>query len=242
MRGLTCVSFQYGLSNQAGLNAFDILHMVNNTLRTGLLVATRNITIEILNSTFPRTPTLGAGTQANSSAAIFQKFLLMLQQPLDSKNAIRQRNGGNRRTLEDQSGIVQIAIENALTDLYPNSNAKRLLQSQIDGMYRRKALLAETEIDSSREMVVVPMGRRGSRRLVYYSDAFPVTINDIFDNPICPKNTTPPSLCAVVSTTVCVLLEHGENATTVDNLLLQGFQNAVNKGLLQNAIPPENQV
>ncbi len=242
MRGLTCVSFQYGLSNQAGLNAFDILHMVNNTLRTGLLVATRNITIEILNSTFPRTPKLGAGAQANSSAAIFQKFLLMLQQPSDSRNAIRQPNGGNRRTLEDRSGIVQIAIEHALTDLYPNSNAKRLLQSQIDGMYRRNALLVETKIDLSREMVVVPMGRRGSRRLVYYSDAFPVTINDIFDNPICPKNTTPPTLCAVVSTTVCVLLENGENATTVDNLLLQGFQNAVNKGLLQDAIPPENQV
>jgi hypothetical protein len=48
-----CVQFFYSLKNTAGLSADDIMDEVNNTLKTGLELATRNITIGILNSTFP---------------------------------------------------------------------------------------------------------------------------------------------------------------------------------------------
>jgi hypothetical protein len=48
-----CVQFFYSLKNTAGLSANDIMDEVNNTLKTGLELATRNITIGILNATFP---------------------------------------------------------------------------------------------------------------------------------------------------------------------------------------------
>jgi hypothetical protein len=49
-----CVDFFYSVRNTAGLSAQDILDESNNTLKTGLEIATRNVTIEILNATFPR--------------------------------------------------------------------------------------------------------------------------------------------------------------------------------------------
>jgi hypothetical protein len=48
-----CIAFGYILENQAGLTADDIWTGNGNDVMTGLLVATRNTTIEILNETFP---------------------------------------------------------------------------------------------------------------------------------------------------------------------------------------------
>ncbi len=133
---------------------------------------------------------------------------------------------------------MQVALENAIADLYPTVNATHLLQTQIEGMYQRRAMLEDVSGDAYRHRQASSRLLVGSRRLVYYSDANnPITINYIFDNPVCPKNTTPPTLCAVVSTTVCVILEAGDNATFVDEKLLEGFQTAVDGGILQARIP-----
>ena len=54
LEALTCINFQYGIVNNVGVTAQDIFNEVNNTLKTGLIIATRNVTIEILNETYPR--------------------------------------------------------------------------------------------------------------------------------------------------------------------------------------------
>ena len=48
-----CITFQYGIVNNAGFTASDIFNMVNNTLKTGLIIAAADVTIEILNTSFP---------------------------------------------------------------------------------------------------------------------------------------------------------------------------------------------
>jgi hypothetical protein len=51
---LVCFSFQYATVNNAGLDAQDLWYERNNTLKTGLESAARNITIRALNATYPR--------------------------------------------------------------------------------------------------------------------------------------------------------------------------------------------
>jgi hypothetical protein len=53
---LLCCSFSYTLENTAGFSAEAILFETNNMIKQGLLAATRNITISILNATTPGTP------------------------------------------------------------------------------------------------------------------------------------------------------------------------------------------
>jgi hypothetical protein len=48
-----CITFQYGIVNHAGFSASDIENMVNNTLKTGLIIAATDVTIGILNTSFP---------------------------------------------------------------------------------------------------------------------------------------------------------------------------------------------
>jgi len=50
---LLCLSFTYSLETLAAISADDIVFEVNNTIKQGLLTATRNITISILNETTP---------------------------------------------------------------------------------------------------------------------------------------------------------------------------------------------
>jgi hypothetical protein len=51
---LVCFSFQYAIANNVGLDAQDLWYERNNTLKTGLESAARNITIQALNATYPR--------------------------------------------------------------------------------------------------------------------------------------------------------------------------------------------
>lgn len=48
------MDFQFGIVNNAGVDADDILNMVGNTLVVGLVIAIENVTITTLNTTFPR--------------------------------------------------------------------------------------------------------------------------------------------------------------------------------------------
>jgi hypothetical protein len=48
-----CITFQFGIVNTNGFDAAAIFNMVNNTLKTGLIIATENVTIDVLNASFP---------------------------------------------------------------------------------------------------------------------------------------------------------------------------------------------
>lgn len=48
--GECCFDFQYGIINNEGFDANDILTMDGNSLLTGLLIATENVTVSVLDS------------------------------------------------------------------------------------------------------------------------------------------------------------------------------------------------
>ena len=50
-----CINFQYGIENDDGLTADDILNGFNNTFMNDLIIATRDTAIQILNETLPQT-------------------------------------------------------------------------------------------------------------------------------------------------------------------------------------------
>ena len=78
---LLCIQFFFSIQNRAGLTASDIELGINNTLRDGLEAAARNVTITILNETFPRTATSSSSASSGSwqrrtamSSNIFGRF------------------------------------------------------------------------------------------------------------------------------------------------------------------------
>jgi hypothetical protein len=48
--------------------------------------------------------------------------------------------------------------------------------------------------------------------------------------------------CAVVDSTVCVLLEEGDDEEEVRTALLDGIEESILNGSFQDAIPPEHQL
>jgi hypothetical protein len=84
---------------------------------------------------------------------------------------------------------------------------------------------------------------RGARRLVYYSDDYPVEIKMIVDNNICPinnVNSTNTLRCAIVSSTVCVVLETGDNPLKIRDTLVRGLAAVIESGEFEETIPPES--
>ena len=171
---LICVTFQYGVSNNNGFSAEDLFNENGNTFKTGLLVATETVLINVLNAT---------------------------------STGSRQLRG--------------------VEEDHPSGHIRPVMQE----MSQRRAASMDRISSYSNSM-----GRR--RKLVFYSDEWPVTIDAIIPNPFsCPTNSD----CAVVSSTVCVLLEEGENEVSIREFVLDGIETAIESGAFEAAVPPENQ-
>ena len=82
--------------------------------------------------------------------------------------------------------------------------------------------------------------RSSSRRhLAYYSDDYPVAINSVTDNPLCAGQDQNPDIkCAIISSTVCIVLEEGDNPSEVRALMIAGLREAVQTGEFLRRIPP----
>lgn len=78
-----------------------------------------------------------------------------------------------------------------------------------------------------------------TRRLAYYTDDIAATINSVTDNPLCAGSAQNSQImCAIVSSTVCVVLEEDDNADEVRNLMIAGLRQAVDSGDFLRRIPP----
>jgi hypothetical protein len=62
----------------------------------------------------------------------------------------------------------------------------------------------------------------------------------MFPNPLC--DDLPEFECSVVDSTVCVLLEEGDDEEEVRSSLLAGIEQSILGGSFQAAIPPEHQL
>ncbi|CAB9501886.1 expressed unknown protein [Seminavis robusta] len=81
----------------------------------------------------------------------------------------------------------------------------------------------------------------GRRRLAYYTDDYPVIINTVSDNPLCNGSSQNQAvMCAIVSSTVCVVLEDGDDPEEVRNTLITGLRIAVDSGDFLGRIPAED--
>jgi hypothetical protein len=208
---LTCVNFQYGITNDVGVTADEIFNEVNNTLKVGLLIATRNITIETLNETFPREERLLLRGKAQHS--LWKVF----------------GEDKDLTELHDEFGSVGQSTRHVfnLKDLVVNNELKPKERSQ----GQRRAVYLPSKTDNADDT---------GRRLVFYTDEYPVVIPAIVNNPFCGDQ--PQTECAIVATTVCVLLEEGDDEAEVRRALIDGIEEAITNGDFEDAIPPENQL
>jgi hypothetical protein len=202
--GLTCVSFQYGIGNSDGFTAEDIFNEIDNTLKTGLILATRNVTIETLNTTYPRDGRRLKQDRPRSLTVPSNNFYVANLVQFESIGD----SGGTR------------AFEALLSAKATGSNNFR----------RRTAYLPSLLNDASVD----------NRRLVFYTDDFMPVINVMFPNPWC--DDLPEFECSVVDSTVCVLLEEGDDEEEVRSSLLAGIEQSILGGSFQAAIPPEHQL
>lgn len=209
---LTCVNFQYGIGNSDGLSADDIFNEIGNTLKTGLLIATRNVTIETLNTTLPRDESRRRLSQRNRQQNHYRDHGFV---PGSSGGTLQVTDLG-RFPLVDQD----ISFE---TEVIPLDDLQKITQ-----LRRRMAYLPIWDATDYR------------RRLAFYTDQFQPVINSIIDNPFCEN--LPEFGCAVVDSTVCVLLEEGDDEAMVQTVLLDGIEQAIQDGSFQAAIPPEHQL
>jgi hypothetical protein len=212
---LTCVGFQYGIQNSAGFDADDIFNEVNNTLKTGLIIATANVTIQVLNASYPR-----QDVEDNTSRRNLKSQQGQVHRHLLRATKQMERYNGN--------GIVTNFI----------ATSPEAISAPVQEQHQQRSLAylpqspsATTSEDSWGTI---------SRRLVYYTYEFQPVINNIVDNPFC--DAPEGFLCAVVDTTVCVILEEGDDEDEVRNTLLAGISTAIEDGTFSAAIPPEHQL
>lgn len=80
------------------------------------------------------------------------------------------------------------------------------------------------------------------RRLVYYSDAYPVVITDAIDDPFCPSSVgnIDQVRCAIIVSDVCLVLEEGDDPDFIRVALTDGLEDAVKTGAFFEAVPPEH--
>lgn len=236
---LSCVEFQYGIANNGGFSADDIFNEVNNTMKTGLILATRNVTIATLNATFPRDgsgrllqQTLEQNSQRNhlspESSNRMSAFLAL--RPYETQRRHYWMSESTSRMLQ----VTDLGRSRLYQDNFVFEETLPMKMQYESPHVRRRAAYLPGAFSSNKDF------QSGQRRLVFYSDQFVPAINSIFDNPFCENLEE--FQCAVVDTTVCVVLEEGDDEQQVQTALLDGIQQSILDGSFQDAIPPEHQL
>jgi hypothetical protein len=214
---LLCLNFQYGIKNNKGLSSDDIENEFNNTFKSDLIIATRDITIKVLNETFPRDA---------------------------EERALRRDTADHSRikTYEDIQllGVVNLGRFELYDDEFEHHTGSNIGQDEKIQGQRRAVFLPS--INEKQEGIVKrtndntkSMDRK--RRLAFYVDSYPPVISSIFDNPFCPVSDDELVSCSIVDTRVCVILEDGDDEKEVKDFLLDGIKTSFLDGSFQNAIP-----
>jgi len=104
-----------------------------------------------------------------------------------------------------------------------------------------KVFLRRGKLQQNRQY---PLKRHGlrirERRLSYYTDYIPVAINSVTDNPLCAGAAQNPRImCAIVSSTVCAVLEEGDDPNEERAIIVNGLRQAVDSGDFLRRIPAE---
>lgn len=77
---------------------------------------------------------------------------------------------------------------------------------------------------------------RHHRNLVYYTEEYPVSIENIFDM---DAGCAPGNSCLLVISTITVVLEAGDDPVEVDKAIVSGMQDSFSDGRFSDAIPAD---
>jgi hypothetical protein len=229
---LVCVSFSYQLNNLEGLTADDIFFGRNNTLRAGLEFAGRNITIQLVNNTFPRTEAdLITARQADPVEEVEEEEEEESTSPFGNprlrkhKQRYSNKNSPATRKLAD----FQTAMKLGVSSSFGPDEALVIMESSDGILSSRLPALEET-----RRSLSSP----SSRRLVFYTDEYPSRVTNVVENFIC-ENTADDLICVIIQQLACVIREEGDDVGVIRFTLRNGLRDAINSGEFLAVIPPE---
>lgn len=201
--------------NNRSLSAEDIKNEANNSLKTGLMTATKTIVIKLLNETYPR-----ISRRHGPFSWTWEDMSITT-------------GGGLRRQLPEIEEAAELADAVALG---LDSSSYAMIHEQVADMRTNARRLHRRPSPPDYHV-------RGARRLVYYSDDYPVEIKMIVDSNGClmnKVNATNALRCAIVFSTVCVVLETGDNPLKIRDTLVRGLAAAIESGEFEATIPPNS--
>jgi hypothetical protein len=233
---LLCVGFSYQLNDiGGGLTARDILTENGNTLKTGLELAGRNITIQVMNETFPSGTTtllsqesLDTSLQSSVVGADYNQLRQhhkMKRRPSNSGH--HKEHEGHDRTLEG----FHLAMERGVTSTCDAEQSLVILESL--------ANIWQSRMPSQGDLGRRTLSVNRIRRLVYYTDEYPSIVRNVVDF-LCPPGSPNNVICVIIEQTACVILEEGDDPEVVNLALVTGLRDAIRSGAFEAAIPPEH--
>jgi len=263
-----CVNFFYSIQNNRGLTARDIRDEIDNTLKTGLELATKFVTIQVLNSTYSspggdtatasslslsHRPKVAEGTDTKMTLGYgaTQSVIKKLVSHQSSRYASGVEHAMELAMLDivGTEGSFRFALDKFMSVAHNGGISRRRLihLPQIGEFYDEQQQQPKTETSTQQQDEAQPQQKIHA----YYSDEFPVRITNVVSDPYCPEaaNNVDQVKCAIVATEVCVTVEFiGDVAAAEEELLLEQVRTTLLEGLadaLQNgeffaAIPVEH--
>jgi hypothetical protein len=257
---LDCISFSYMIK---GLNytANDIMLGINNTIRQGLEQATRDLMINIFNTTYPQNTIRLRRARSNSTvpkdglqdrthesikdgqdahrftfSTTYSSVIFETTTNLAFRKAYQQFNMMNR-----SAGVnTSTSIRQRLRDRQHSDSQQSSLQLA-SGLRTPEHQLDEGTYHPNRKLFQHVKPNRQHRRLVYFTDMYPVTITRIIDFPM-NSNTTDliPTNSYIVSSYVCYIIEQNDNVTDIRTTLTSQLKEAFLNGNFTNSFPQRN--
>lgn len=213
--------------NNQSLSADDIMNGNGNSLKSGLIEATRTTVINILNETYPRTD--GRASQVSKNVATHD---IPEDNDVEYIGQVMLPGSHYRKLLRATEQADAFALNMDLSAYYKELQGEMV--SVLNSTNTKKNRRLHYMKDRSNFL-------RQSRRLVYYSDDYPVEITQVVESTTCIGSVMNEAIrCAVVSSRVCVVLEPGDNPAEIRSALVQGLEEAIMSGEFVDNIPPES--
>ena len=211
--------------NQVGLDAEAIFNEVDNNVLRGLEIATR----EIVSAFYFAKNRHRCSRLCSYPLFLFQQIIEILNGTYPPQRRLVEfdeqtgfENDADSRIVEDIHSLTVTKSDERQVVTNPTQVSLRGSHKQQHPLRDFRYLFAQ-------------------RRLAYYTDDIPVAINSVTDNPLCAGSAQNPRImCAIVSSTVCVVLEEGDDPTEVRALLIAGLRQAVDSGDFLRRIPPQD--